>query len=387
MKSAALIAAFGTTAVSGMDFGWCFLKYSAEGSVAKSGVTSCVLNGQGNCTYVADRDIQNSAGGRQISSPGAESCCQSCLQDSQCKAAVHMKNPQAGTTCSSNIAYFEDPSPNMQQCEGFKNCGYNCGVNYTYPSSFKYPNSHKWYTCKASNKRIVVSNGIPSHNVTVYNPNDPCVTNWQFEMPLTPKYLNEMTETQPVGAIGVQLDGVPMFGGQEDPFDGDSNNAIQPPDTATVKDGGHWFGHTSPQKIWHYHAPYVGHPQYPTEDELVGYAFDGFPIYGAVDDVSELDGCNGKVTNGEYRYHIRKISQVNATINGKVVKYYCNGMSPAVNWNYILGCYHGDISNFKVSDSRYTTIPSDCVEEPQPDLKHMSHVGGRVIISRNQKKN
>jgi len=39
-------------------------------------------------------------------------------------------------------------------------------------------------------------------------------------------------------------------------------------------------------------------------DSLVGYAFDGNPIYGNADN-SKLDSCGGQVTASGYRYHLR----------------------------------------------------------------------------------
>ena len=39
-------------------------------------------------------------------------------------------------------------------------------------------------------------------------------------------------------------------------------------------------------------------------DTLLGYAFDGFPIYGPLSDSSNLDACNGIEINGKYQYHV-----------------------------------------------------------------------------------
>ena len=42
----------------------------------------------------------------------------------------------------------------------------------------------------------------------------------------------------------------------------------------------------------------------PTSNDLLGYALDGFPIYGPVSDPSILDGCNGLTIGGQYQYHV-----------------------------------------------------------------------------------
>lgn len=39
---------------------------------------------------------------------------------------------------------------------------------------------------------------------------------------------------------------------------------------------------------------------------LIGYALDGFPIYGGLDDDTELDSCGGLSVSGGYQYHLRE---------------------------------------------------------------------------------
>ena len=54
----------------------------------------------------------------------------------------------------------------------------------------------------------------------------------------------------------------------------------------------------------HYHNPQLGHENVPTEDTLLAFAMDGFPIYGPVSDeeLGELDGCNGRKVNGRFDF-------------------------------------------------------------------------------------
>lgn len=40
-------------------------------------------------------------------------------------------------------------------------------------------------------------------------------------------------------------------------------------------------------------------------NSLIGYAFDGLPIYGAVADEASLDVCGGQLTANGYAYHVR----------------------------------------------------------------------------------
>ena len=78
----------------------------------------------------------------------------------------------------------------------------------------------------------------------------------------------------------------------------------------------------------------------PLQESLLGYALDGFPIYGPLSGSksqvdARLDECNGQVLeDGSYRYHVRTPAQV-------------DGAAPhappgrASNWNYVLGCFAG----------------------------------------------
>ena len=79
----------------------------------------------------------------------------------------------------------------------------------------------------------------------------------------------------------------------------------------------------------------------------MGYALDGFEIYGPVDDDSILDECNGRFYDGIYQYHLRTEAQVDDSED------YCrddDDYSGATNWNYVLGCFHGSLEHTVVGD-------------------------------------
>ena len=71
--------------------------------------------------------------------------------------------------------------------------------------------------------------------------------------------------------------------------------------------------------------------------------------------------------DGTYRYHVRTDEQVNSDD-------YCDGTSAAIKWNYVLGCYHGDLTLSQVTDSTTAALPSDCVvaSDEAPDVPTMS---------------
>jgi len=258
------------------------------------------------------------------------------------------KRQAGGITCSNNVAHYATPSA-LSKCEGF-----SFGKSYSYPSDFKYTNDVTWYTCKESNLRIVVSNGIPDHDIKVANPNPQCEIPWYVSVPLQGTYVDELTEPGALGIIAIQLNGVPIYGAQE----AEGLNAVQPSSDSPVQDAQYWFGHAAFEGDWHYHNPQVGNEEQPTSETVIAYSLDGFPIYGPLDDNSVLDECNGRVVDGSYQYHAQTLEQVDGTD-----KEYCNGTSPAIQWNYVIGCYHGSLSNTSVSSSSSASLPSDCVAD------------------------
>lgn len=109
-----------------------------------------------------------------------------------------------------------------------------------------------------------------------------------------------------------------------------------------------------------------------TSDQLLGYAMDGFPIYGPLDDPDiQLDDCNGIGDGTNYRYHVRNYDQVDQSLD------YCNVSEPEKNnWNYILGCYAGSTAETFVRSPDGYSLPDDCVleehDDPIPDSTRRS---------------
>ena len=158
-------------------------------------------------------------------------------------------------------------------------------------------------------------NSIPSYQ-------DPCDFTTVFHLDNKPsgeKYL-------PI--VGFSLNGVPFFS----PLSIDSVDPFYPPPSSSPEDLDGCMGHTQGTGIYHYHMmppclfgddsaghtplQQVGDPATvalngfdPTQGQiLIGYAFDGFPIYGPYNDNGEfhtdLDNCNGKKDeNDNYAYY------------------------------------------------------------------------------------
>ena len=90
---------------------------------------------------------------------------------------------------------------------------------------------------------------------------------------------------------------------------------VEPPYDKDLS-GQFWYGYAdSSTNAWHYHNPQFGFATVPNATTLLGYAMDGYPIYGTVPDDSVLDECGGLRTypgvyGGVYEYHVRTLAQV-----------------------------------------------------------------------------
>lgn len=225
----------------------------------------------------------------------------------------------------------------------------------TYPDDFgDILNNSTIYRCANKGKRVIISNGVPNHSLTLQNNRGICEVNWVVEMPLNPTNPTEpydRTEVPIRGMVAMALNGVPAFGPQES----DSLNAVEATESNKLG-ANYWYGHSGADSGWHVHNPHMGE-EFVTSDELLGYAMDGFPIYGPLDDVSVLllDECNGMTVDGSYQYHVRTFEQVDENLE------YCNGEDPETNWNYILGCYSGSVEDTDIYDSMDYDLDDDCV--------------------------
>lgn len=192
--------------------------------------------------------------------------------------------------------------------------------------------------------RTITANGIPDHYV-VPSQNPYCVQTISVELPLFPQVAATVTPVPTRGPIAYATNGVMIFGPQE----GNSANAVE--DTFFVP----CAGHGSPTGQWHYHHPDIacmGTTDNPSL--LVGYALDGFPIYGALSGSKAqadalLDECNGRYVNGQYQYHVRSVDQVDESAP------YANA-DGSNNWNYVLGCYRGTPVNTRNSNAMPQTF-------------------------------
>ncbi len=248
-----------------------------------------------------------------------------------------------------------DPAPGL---------GADCPVDVFYDVSNvagagnAYPMPSVEVTC-TDDTINVVSNGIPHYAFQAVTPNALQAQNHNWSIPRHPVLVDEMTDVPLLGLAAFSINGLSIYGPNEGPFPDPYGDPI-------YNDIMDWCqGHTGPNGDYHYHALsescFFDNPALNTASPILGFALDGFPIYGprgcvdadcgevvtfesswrqsgdpttyawdnytcdqescAAARGNQLDRCNGRIgPDGTYRYHATDT------------------------FPYIIGCYHGDVS-------------------------------------------
>ncbi|XP_001189765.2 uncharacterized protein LOC755406 [Strongylocentrotus purpuratus] len=187
-----------------------------------------------------------------------------------------------------------------------------------------------WVSVTSYNRNIwlIKSNDIPDHDTGVFptrgeNPNEIEEQDFSYRIAKNP-VVNEESTCLPLGPIAIATNGIVMY----NPWDTDDENAVEG-EGAEVFD--ECDGHPDGLGRYHYHKQpssclftiIEGEPS-----PLVGVAFDGFAIYGPVNEYGvlltsdDLDECHGRYNSGGvYQYHT------------------------TADFPYILGCFRGTPKN------------------------------------------
>lgn len=200
-----------------------------------------------------------------------------------------------------------------------------------YVQTQNYPSPELNVYCQ-NGAMIVESNGIPNFEFVSITPNGLQAQNNFFEIPLNPVISAQPSEIPLLGPVAVAVNGLPIFGPNEAPFDNYGDPFLD-----QILD--YCNGHTAQGGLYHFHArPDCLFTDLEGNTSLVvAWSFDGFPIlapYVCVDagcsqvrevasswqrtsDVrnaweaheyvagsGDLDQCNGMVgSDGTYRYY------------------------------------------------------------------------------------
>lgn len=171
----------------------------------------------------------------------------------------------------------------------------------------------------------VESNGMPDHPMMVG------ITAWQQQVPIPQPYtgrnawqipLSPRLSDKPVsakkelfrGAIALAVNGVPIF----NPIKNDGRT-----DTFLAGELDEYGGHCGRGDDYHYHIAPVHLEKTVGKGNPIGYALDGFPLFGFTDadgkEPKDLDEFNGRLEKDGYRYYsTRKYPYVNGGLRGVV---------------------------------------------------------------------
>lgn len=190
-----------------------------------------------------------------------------------------------------------------------------------------------------SNPNITISgNGLPNHATgdfpinsgsTAYqydrNPNSISSQRISYAIPTNPKVASKPT-CLPMGTIGIALSGGVFFNA----LDADKRDAV----ANEIFDA--CEGHPQQQGQYHYHhnSPCFDHGKVDEHSPLLGYALDGFGIYGSRGEAgkvltnNDLDECHGHTSAA--------LDRLGNSINE--YHYHINNEFP-----YTLGCFKGEV--------------------------------------------
>ena len=171
----------------------------------------------------------------------------------------------------------------------------------------------------------IESNGIPDHPMMIG------IRAWQQQVPIPQPYhgknswripLKPKLAETPVnaksnlfrGAIALAINGVPIF----NPIKNDGKT-----DTFIAGELDEFGGHCGRADDYHYHVAPVHLQKIVGPNNPIGYALDGFPLYGFTDSTGkepkDLDKFNGRMEKDGYRYYSTKIyPYVNGGLRGIV---------------------------------------------------------------------
>ena len=205
--------------------------------------------------------------------------------------------------------------------------------------------------CFDDNYVYIRANGLANYTMGPWamNPNQPSAHLSTYRFSRNPQEETGTKEGQPLqGALGVAVNGVKIYGisddrsynsvsGQNDPNgDGIWHSDAWVSEGATMDATG--AGHPDQQGNYHYHATPIALYTDPStaHSPIIGYAFDGFPIYGPFGYTDSLNP--GAVTRMVSSYQLRSMSDRSTLPDGSTSV----PAGPAINATFPLGTYWED---------------------------------------------
>ncbi len=202
-----------------------------------------------------------------------------------------------------------------------------------------------------STQLIVTSNGIIGYTFAPTTPNALAAQHYTWKVPRTPRRAATTTSiVNTLGTLGFTVTGLPVYGPTEGPFP--PTKAFGDPVYNKIVDT--CGGHTGPRSDYHNHALNIVAACNLKKRSVVGYALDGFPIYGRAGCLNKA--CtriatmkSGYVKTGDptsnswsaYTYKKSSTATVLDTCNGRLEPDGTYGYHATAGFPYIIGCYRG----------------------------------------------
>lgn len=204
---------------------------------------------------------------------------------------------------------------------------------------------------------------IPGYDIGPWtgNPNTPANQNFVFKITRNPVENTGIKTATGLGHIGVWSNGVSIFNAKD--AASYNNQGIWNQD-ALPNEGASFdncLGHPAPNGEYHHHVNptcLYDDQNSLTHSPIIGYAFDGFPIYGAYG-YANTDGSGG-IVRMETSYRLRTISNRTTLPDGTILT--AGQYGPAINTTYPLGKY--------IEDYEYVQ-----------GLGHLDEYNGRVCVT------
>lgn len=193
----------------------------------------------------------------------------------------------------------------------------------------------------SANNVYIACTCIPGYDIGPWagNPNTPANQNFVFKITRNPAVNNGTKIATPLGHIGLWSNGVSIFNAL-DGFSYNSDNVWH--QDAVVNEGSSFdncLGHPAGNGEYHNHLN--PHCLYDDDNSsvhspIIGYAFDGFPVYGAYG-YANADGTGG-IARMTSSYQLRNITVRTTLPNGSAA----SSAGPDVSASYPLGFYVED---------------------------------------------
>lgn len=229
----------------------------------------------------------------------------------------------------------------------WQNTGSNQTPNFVFYTTTVISDIKK--VCYDNNYVYINSDGMTQNMGQFLNPGAPSAQNFVYRFVRNPAAATSKTSSPYVGSIGMLINGVPIYGlGSAKYYNGTSNNGqgtgtwnVEVKISEGVSLDYPLGAHPQQQGIYHSHARPIrlySTTGTNTHSPILGYAFDGFPVYGPY-------GYTNATVTGVVKRMVSGYSLRNITTRTSLpynVTLTSTNYGPAVNTTYPIGTYIED---------------------------------------------